>query len=118
MALLAGGVAALGGRLLHTAKKPARNSSEVQQQMVRGSWLHKKDISQEHFRGAAAHVSVCVQTETATAIQSRRLAGFWVGNRNRLTSIRYYMDQHMIMHNSMAYLHACQQMACEGYHCC
>ncbi len=60
MALLAGGVAALGGRLLHTAKKPARNSSEVQQQMVRGSWLHKKDMSQEHFRGAAAHVSVCV----------------------------------------------------------
>jgi hypothetical protein len=49
MALLAGGVAVLGGRVLHTAKSLANfakaHSSKMQEQMVRGSYAHSKDIS-------------------------------------------------------------------------
>ena len=92
MALLAGGVAALGGRLLHTAKKPARNSSEVQQQMVRGSWLHKKDISQEHFRGAAAHVCVCVCADREGYSNSVTEVGRVLGWEPESA------DQHQILH--------------------
>ncbi len=85
MALLAGGVAAFGGRVLCTAKSLANfakdHSSQMQQQMVRGSYAQQKhelgkvercssrwsegpvhkDMSQAHFRGA------CTQTPLSSS---------------------------------------------------
>ena len=85
MALLAGGVAALGGRVLHTAKSLAKfsqdHSSQIQQQMDCGSCAQKGHESGT-FQSAAAYVSVHVcRQRPLQQFNHRDWPGFGLGTK-------------------------------------